>query len=127
MKRVSVAIALLHRQGRWFLQRRGLDASHLPGLWEFPGGKVELGESPETALRRELQEELSWRPMALRALEPITHAYADRVVELHPYVAEGPDLPRTSLAWGWFTGAEARRLPTPEANAPLLTRLERLP
>lgn len=127
MKTVAVAIALLHREGRWFLQRRDLNASHLPGLWEFPGGKVEHGESPEDALTRELQEELSWNPDALRALEPITHAYADRVVELHPFLAEGPDLPRTSLAWGWFTTTEAMRLPVPEANAPLLTRLERLP
>ncbi|MBS1765923.1 MAG: NUDIX domain-containing protein [Acidobacteria bacterium] len=122
-----MAIALLHRQGRWFLQRRALDAPHLPGLWEFPGGKIEPGESPETASRRELEEELSWNPGSLRALEPLTHAYADRVVELHPFLAEGPELPRASLAWGWFTATEATRLPAPEANAPLLTMLERLP
>lgn len=123
----AVAIALLHREGRWFLQRRDAAARHLPGLWEFPGGKVEAGESPEAALRRELQEELGWAPGGLRALEPIAHAYADRAVTLHPFVSEGPRLPRTPLAWGWFTALEAQRLPAPEANKGLMAQLERLP
>lgn len=127
MKAVAVAIALLHCEGRWFLQRRGLDAPHLPGLWEFPGGKAESGESPEAALRRELEEELSWRPGALQALSPIIHAYADRTVTLHPFLAEGPALPRTALAWGWFSAAEAGSLAVPEANGPLMAMLETLP
>jgi len=123
----AVAIALLHRGGRWFLQRRDVSAKHLAGLWEFPGGKVEADESPEDALRRELREELGWAPGGLRALEPITHAYADRTVTLHPFLGEGPRLPRTPLAWGWFTAQESQRLPVPEANAGLMARLERLP
>ena len=127
MNAVAVAIALLRREGRWFLQRRELSSDHLAGLWEFPGGKVEPGEAPEAALRRELMEELSWTPGKLRALEAITHAYPGRVVRLHPFVAEGPDLPRTALAWGWFRAAEAARLRVPEANMPLLEMLERLP
>ncbi len=127
MKAVTVALALLHRDGRWFLQRRALDAGHLPGFWEFPGGKVEPGESPETGLIREVREELDWRPGPLVAMEPITHAYADRVVTLHPFRALGPDQPRTALAWGWFTAVQARRLKTPEANASLITALEHLP
>jgi mutator protein MutT len=120
---IVVAIALLHREGRWFLQRRDLRSGHLASAWEFPGGKAEPGESPERALWRELEEELSWAPGGLRALDPITHTYPDRVVILHPFVAEGPDLPRTGLAWGWFTAAEATRLRVPEANAPLLALL----
>ena len=126
MKSVRVAIALLRREGHWFMQRRDLASAHLPGLWEFPGGKVEAGESPEAGLRRELREELGWEPGALEALDPIRHAYPDREVELHPFVAEGPALPRTPLAWGWFRAAEAGRLPVPEANASLMALLERL-
>ncbi len=127
MKEVAVALALLHRDGRWFLQRRALDAEHLPGLWEFPGGKVEPNESPEAGLIRELREELAWRPGPWVALEPIVHPYADRRVTLHPFLASGPELPRTALAWGWFTAIEARRLKTPEANATLIAALDRLP
>lgn len=125
MREVAVALALLHRDRGWFLQRRPLDSKHLPGLWEFPGGKVERGESPEEALARELQEELSWSPGRIQALEPLVHAYADRTVMLHPFLAEGPAQPRASLAWGWFTAEEARRLEIPEANAPLLAILDR--
>lgn len=127
MKTAAVALALLHREGRWFLQRRDSASAHLPGLWEFPGGKAEDGEGPEAALRRELREELAWAPGALRSLPAISHAYADRAVLLHPFLAEGPELPRTALAWGWFTAEEASRLPVPEANAPLLARLKDLP
>lgn len=127
MKAVAVALALLHREGRWFLQRRAPDAEHLPGLWEFPGGKVEHDESPETGLIRELREELDWSPGPLIALEPVVHSYADRIVTLHPFRALGPELPRTPLAWGWFTAVEARRLKTPEANAPLIALLGNLP
>lgn len=126
MKPFAVSIALLQREGRWFLQRRDLHSAHLAGAWEFPGGKVESGESPEQALERELREELNWSPGPLRALAPITHAYADRAVTLHPFVAEGPELPRTTLAWGWFTALEASRLTVPEANRPLLELLEHL-
>ena len=127
MKAIAVAIALLRREGRWFLQRRDLSSDHLAGLWEFPGGKVEPGETPETALRRELMEELSWMAGGLHALDAITHAYPDRLVTLHPFMAEGPDLPRTALAWGWFGADEASRLRVPEANAPLVELLGRLP
>ena len=127
MKRVAVAIALLRREGRWFLQRRDAGSDHLPGLWEFPGGKIGSGEAAEAALRRELEEELAWVPGDLRALDPLTHAYPDRIVDLHPFLVEGPALPRTALAWGWFTAVEAARLKVPEANAPLMALLERLP
>ncbi|MBS1784940.1 MAG: (deoxy)nucleoside triphosphate pyrophosphohydrolase [Acidobacteria bacterium] len=124
MKEVAVALALLHRDGRWFLQRRSLNSEHLPGLWEFPGGKVEPGESPAVALIRELREELSWTPGPVEPLEPLVHAYADRTVTLLPFLSEGPSQPRTALAWGWFTAEEVRRLKIPEANAPLLAHLD---
>ncbi|HEU4951138.1 MAG TPA: NUDIX domain-containing protein [Holophagaceae bacterium] len=123
---VEVALALLAREGRWFLQRRDAAASHLPGLWEFPGGKVEPGETPEQALRRELREELGWSPGALRPLDPLRHVYADRTVLLLPFSGEGPSRPRTPLAWGWFTALEAARLAVPEANGSLVTLLARL-
>ena len=53
----TVAAALIQRQGRILICRRRADQDH-PGKWEFPGGKLEPGETPETCLRRELAEEL---------------------------------------------------------------------
>ena len=126
MKTIPVAIALLRRKGRWFLQRREYSSTHLPGVWEFPGGKVETDELPEAAIRRELMEELSWTPGALRALAPISHTYPDRILILHPFLAEGPEFPRSPLAGGGFTALEAARLPLPEANGPILGLLDGL-
>lgn len=123
MSRVDVALGILRRGDRCFLQRRDPAAAVLPGLWEFPGGKVQPGESPEAALRRELREELEWEAEGLDALEVHRHAYPGREVVLHPFLGAGAGLLRTSLAWGWFTLAEARRLPVPEANHRLLEAL----
>lgn len=114
-----VALGILRRGDRIFLQRRSLEALHYPGRWEFPGGKLEAGETPDMALRRELWEELRWTPERWKVL-PVVRT--DRVV-LHPFLCEGERHPSTSLAWGWFTWAEARRLPMPAPNARILANL----
>ena len=65
MKTILVsAVALIDRDGRVLLAQRP-DGKSMSGLWEFPGGKVELGETPETALVRELEEELGFDPFTL--------------------------------------------------------------
>lgn len=122
MKPVAVAVALVRRDGRLFLQRRSLESRSMAGLWELPGGKVEPGETPAAALHRELQEELGWAPAEVRGLPPLRHAYVDRTVLLHPFACSGPGLLRTSLAWGWFLPAEAGRLGLPDATRALLDR-----
>ena len=56
MKKIEVVAAIIQREGAYFATQRGY--GEFEGLWEFPGGKIEPGESPETALKREIQEEL---------------------------------------------------------------------
>jgi mutator protein MutT len=119
-----VALALIHRDGRFFLQRRHPAAKHLPGLWEFPGGKLEGRESPAEALVRELREEIAWAPERLEPLAAIAHTYGDLRVELLPFLCEGVGCPRTGLAWGWFRPSELAALPMPGANRNLLPLLE---
>ena len=56
MKKIEVVAAILHRDGTYFATQRGY--GEFEGMWEFPGGKIEPGESREVALKREIQEEL---------------------------------------------------------------------
>jgi 8-oxo-dGTP diphosphatase len=114
----EVALALIRRGERWFLQRRAPGNPVLPGLWEFPGGKVEAGETPEAALERELREEVA---LALRDARPCS--VLDGPTRLHSFLVETEGDPRTELAWGWFTVEEMRRLPIPPMNRDLAEKL----
>ncbi len=114
----EVVLALMHQGNRWFLQRRDPGNPVLPGLWEFPGGKVEAGETPEEALSRECQEEVA---LILQAARP--WGIVEGPVRLHPFLVTSADRPRTNLAWGWFTAEEMVRLPLPPMNVALLGRL----
>jgi mutator protein MutT len=114
----DVALALLRRGDRWFLQRRDPANAVLPGRWEFPGGKVEAGETPEAALRRELQEEVG---LDLREARP--WPVLEGPIRLHPFLVAVHGEPHTPLAWGWFTAPEMLRLPIPPRNTDLVARL----
>lgn len=118
----DVVLALIRREGRWFLQRRDPAGSVLPGRWEFPGGKVEAGESFLDGLGRELLEETGLRVVAATQL-PDLEGDKDGPVRLHPFLVEAEGRPQTELAWGWFRTTEMLRLPTPPANGPLLRHL----
>lgn len=114
----DVALALIRRGDRWFLQRRDPSNPVLPGAWEFPGGKCEVGESPRLALARELREEVGW---TLRAAE--SWPVLEGAVRLHPFLVEVEGDHHTTLAWGWFTVADMLRLPIPPGNQALVARI----
>lgn len=101
---VHVAVAVIQdQQGRVLLSRRH-DRAHQGGLWEFPGGKLEPGETLSQALRREIWEELGLRIAAHRPLIAITHHYGDRSVllDVHQvtgYAGVAAGLEGQPLAW----------------------------
>jgi len=123
--RVDVALAIPVRAGRVLVGRRP-PGVHLAGCWEFPGGRVEPGEEPLAAARRELAEEAGlrsdcWEPLAL-----VVHDYADRPLRFHVFLAREPaGEPRHRPAgeWAWKSPAELDGLEMPEANRPMLRAL----
>jgi 8-oxo-dGTP pyrophosphatase MutT (NUDIX family) len=118
----EVALALLQRNGRWFLQRRDPANPVLPALWEFPGGKVEADESVIECLLRELREEVGLVASGVMPLPVL-----DGQVRLHPFLVQAVGEPRTELAWGWFEVAEMDRLPIPPLNQALIAMLVQAP
>lgn len=125
-----VAAALVDADGRVLLQCRP-EGKSLAGLWEFPGGKVEPGETPEVALIRELEEELGIAvPHA--CLAPAAFASAglgDRHLLLLLYIArKWVGVPRALEAAGlkWVRPADMHALAMPPADRPLIGLLEAL-
>ena len=99
MKRVHVAAAVIRDGSGQILIARRADSQHQGGLWEFPGGKVEADESVETALARELHEELGIVVDVARPLIKVRHDYPDKQVLL--------DVWEVSTCSGEPHGAEA--------------------
>lgn len=125
MKTVLVsAVALIDVDGRVLLAQRP-EGKSMAGLWEFPGGKVEPGETPETALIRELEEELGINTWA-SCLAPLTfasHSYADFHL-LMPLFAcrkwEGQPQAREGQVLKWVRARDLRDYPMPPADIPLI-------
>jgi 8-oxo-dGTP diphosphatase len=84
----TVVAAVIRKEGRYLLTRRAPGAANA-GLWEFPGGKVEDGETPEQSLIREIREELGIRIDVGSLLATIEHPHAGRPVRLLFYAAAG--------------------------------------
>jgi 8-oxo-dGTP diphosphatase len=123
-----VAAVLEDAAGRVLLAQRPA-AAHQGGLWEFPGGKVEPGETAGEALRRELREEIAIELLAHRPLIRVRHAYADRTVVLDVHrvtscAGEATGLEGQPLAWVALD--ELERYPMPAADRPVVTAI-RLP
>jgi 8-oxo-dGTP diphosphatase len=127
---IEVAAGLIRDdRGRYLLtqRRRG---SHLAGLWEFPGGKVEAGETPAACLRRELIEELSATFEVGGLVETVRWEYPDRAVVLHFFdcrLESGPILPREEQAMAWVEPARLHEYDFPPADRELIERLRARP
>ena len=129
VKRVAVAAGVLLRpDGRFLLGQRAADTFY-PGYWEFPGGKVEPGESPAAALVRELDEELGIRVRRLNPWLTREHRYEHAHVRLHFFEVsewEGEVRDHVHSALCWAHPQEAAVGPMLPANGPILKAL-RLP
>lgn len=127
----DIAVAIIWRNGRLFIQRRP-DDGLLGGLWEFPGGKVEPGESPEQAAVREVAEETGMRIRLQESLGTVDHAYSHFRITLHAFHAQIEVPSKASPVDGAESSNRGRRWVLPEeldayafptANRKLLIRL----
>nr|WP_295890048.1 (deoxy)nucleoside triphosphate pyrophosphohydrolase [uncultured Devosia sp.] len=122
-----VAVALVDADRRVLIAQRP-EGKAMAGLWEFPGGKVEAGETPEAALIRELDEELgiSTKEACLAPVSFASHSY-DNFHLLMPLYAcrkwQGTPEPREHSALKWVRPQQLRNYPMPPADEPLIAAL----
>jgi 8-oxo-dGTP diphosphatase len=123
---VHVAAGLIRdERGRYLITQRR-KGSHLAGLWEFPGGKLEADETPAAGLRRELAEELAATFAVGDLVETVRWEYPDRVVVLHFFdcrVESGEIVPQEEQAMQWVGPEQLATYDFPPADRELIRRL----
>jgi mutator protein MutT len=124
---IEVAAGLICHDGRYLIAKRRTGV-HLAGLWEFPGGKREQGETLEECLRRELYEELSIRIDVPIPFQIIRHEYPEKTVELHFFrctIGEGRAMPLDCAEIRWVYPSEMGQYQFPSADRPIIEALQR--
>lgn len=121
---VDVAIAILIHRGKILVGWRE-EQQHQGGKHEFPGGKVEQGETPEEACRREIYEEVGIGLKDWHQFDYIHHEYDDIIVNLHLFHSYVPDelLNLIHQPWAWYTREQLLHLNFPKANKNIIKRL----
>lgn len=121
---VDVAIAILIHRGKILVGWRE-EQQHQGGKHEFPGGKVEQGETPEEACRREIYEEVGIGLKDWHQFDYIHHEYDDIIVNLHLFHSYVPDelLNLIHQPWAWYTREQLLHLNFPKANKDIIKRL----
>jgi 8-oxo-dGTP diphosphatase len=119
---ITVTAAIIRKENRIFAARRK-EGKHLAGYWEFPGGKLENGETPEDCLARELAEEFGIEVQVGKKLGENVHDYGEKIIKLIAY-----DVSHVSGEFRltdhddlrWFEGDELQNVAWAPADIPLL-------
>jgi 8-oxo-dGTP diphosphatase len=124
MNPLQVAVGVVKNpEGKILISLRHADL-HQGGLWEFPGGKIEVSETAEFALSRELKEELNITATAATPLITVNHQYPDLAVQLNVFLVEqfsGETKSCEGQPFKWVTPAELSHYAFPAANQPIIT------
>jgi 8-oxo-dGTP diphosphatase len=118
MKHIHVACAIIEENGKVLATQRSASMS-MPLKWEFPGGKIEPGESAEECLQREVREEIGISVSVVLALPPHTHEYKTLTVTLYPFVcniSSGEIILHEHAALEWLRPKELATLDWAEAD-----------
>ena len=126
MKKLQIAVGIIRNQhNEIFITQRAADA-HMANKLEFPGGKIEAGETPEQALIRELQEEVGITPTQNSLFEKLEYQFPDRHITLWFWLVEsweGEPWGKEGQPGGWVTLHASDAEKFPPANAPVISRL----
>ena len=125
-KTIRVTCAIIHDKGKILVAQRS-ENMDLPLKWEFPGGKVEQGETVIAALARELMEEVGLQVLQASALMQLEYAYPEKTVLLDIYLVTGFDGEpegREGQPLRWADIAELGSIEFPDANQPIVERIQ---
>ena len=123
---IEVTAAVIYKEGKFLICQRP-KGKNCELLWEFPGGKIELGETGEQCIVREIQEELGVTLRVLRKLTDVVYDYPDRTVHLHFYVTEiesGELVRKEHNAFAWITEADIPNYQFCPADAKMLSQTD---
>ena len=126
MKKLQISVGIIRNaEGEIYITQRAADA-HMANKWEFPGGKIESGETPEEALVRELQEEVGITVTTLQQFDKLEYQFPDRHITLWFWLVNGWD----GEPWGkegqpgrWIAQQDLAVDEFPPANAPIIEKL----
>lgn len=122
LKDVEVAVGVLKKGRKYFIQQRPVKGL-LAGLWEFPGGKLEKGETPRVALKRELREEIGVEVTSMTHLMNIKHFYTQFRVHLHVFLCEAKPHPIEDEMHKFINYYEFSRYPLPSGSAKIVEKM----
>lgn len=127
MKILQIAVGIIRNDaGEIFITQRAADA-HMANKWEFPGGKIEAGESAEEAMIRELQEEVGITPQGAALFDTLEYQFPDRHITLWFWLVEsweGEPWGREGQPGQWIAQSELDAKDFPPANEPVITKLK---
>ncbi|OGI09222.1 MAG: hypothetical protein A2X41_01445 [Candidatus Margulisbacteria bacterium GWE2_39_32] len=129
MKKLEVTAAIIYANGKYLIAQRPLDKS-MGGLWEFPGGKVDEGESLESCLIREIQEELELVISINKHFLSVNHYEENVSLNLHSYlcsIIDGEIRLNEHIDYKWITKNEFSLFDFPQADRPIIKKLEEHP